>query len=88
MDVRENDEWTASHAPDAVPLPLAYVRDAVSRFGGQQVLAMCRSGRSAKATEILAAAGIDVRNVAGGMTAWAEAGLPVVRDDGAAGAVA
>ena len=89
VDVRENDEWTAGHAPDGVHLPLAYVRDAVSRFDGQQVLAVCRSGRrSTKATEILAAAGIDVRNVAGGMAAWAEAGLPVVRDDGAAGAVA
>jgi len=89
VDVRENDEWTAGHAPGAVHLLLAEVSDGASRFDGQQVLAVCRSGRrSAKATEILAAAGIDVRNVAGGMAAWAEAGLPVVREDGAAGTVA
>ncbi|MGI8806884.1 MAG: rhodanese-like domain-containing protein [Acidimicrobiales bacterium] len=89
LDVREDDEWAAGHAPEAVHVPLAEVSDAASRFDGRQVLSVCRSGgRSAKAAEILAAAGIDVRNVAGGMTAWAEAGLPVVRDDGTAGTVA
>jgi len=89
LDVREDDEWAAGHAPEAVHVPLADVSDAASRFDGQQVLAVCRSGgRSTKAAEVLAAAGIDVRNVAGRMTAWAEAGLPVVRDDGTAGTVA
>jgi len=89
LDVREDDEWAAGHAPGAVHVPLAQVGDATSRFDGQQVLAVCRSGgRSGKAAEVLAGAGIDVRNVAGGMTAWAESGLPVVRDDGSPGAVA
>jgi len=89
LDVREDDEWAAGHAPEAVHVPLADVSDAAARFDGKQVLAVCRSGgRSAKAAEVLAAAGIDVRSVAGGMTAWAEAGLPVVRDDGTAGTVA
>lgn len=89
LDVRKDDEWAAGHAPEAVHVPLADVSAAASRFDGQQVLAVCRSGgRSAKAAEVLAEAGIDVRNVAGGMTAWAEAGLPVVRDDGTTGTVA
>ncbi len=30
----------------------------------------------------------DVRNLAGGMTAWAAAGLPVVRGDGTPGEIA
>lgn len=89
LDVREDDEWAAGHPPDAVHLPLARVGDDVSRFTGQEVLAVCRSGgRSATAAETLALAGIKVRNVAGGMTAWAAVGLPVVREDGAPGAVA
>jgi len=89
LDVREVDEWAAGHAPDAIHVPLAGVSDAASRFAGQEVLAICRSGgRSATAAETLAQAEVKVRNVAGGMTAWAEAGLPVVRDDGAPGAVA
>ena len=89
VDVREGDEWAAGHAPGAVHVPLGEVSNAASRFDGQQVLTVCRSGgRSAKAAEILVAVGVNVRDVAGGMTAWAEAGLPVVRDDGAVGAVA
>ena len=68
VDVREGDERSAGYAPEAVHVPLAEVGDAVSRFDGLQVLAVCRSGgRSAKAAETLAAAGVDVRNVAGGM---------------------
>jgi len=89
VDVREGVEWAAGHAPEALHVPLGEVSGAAARFDGQQVLAVCRSGgRSAKAAEILATAGVDVRNVAGGMTAWVEAGLPVVRDDGSTGAVA
>jgi rhodanese-related sulfurtransferase len=88
LDVREPDEWAAGHAPDAIHVPLAEVETTAARFAGQEVLAVCRSGgRSAKAAETLAQAGIEVRNVAGGMTAWAAAGLPVMRDDGAPGAV-
>jgi rhodanese-related sulfurtransferase len=61
----------------------------VHRFADAEVMAVCRSGgRSAKAAEALAAEGVKVRNVAGGMTAWMSAGLPVVRDDGTPGTVA
>ena len=88
LDVREDDEWAAGHAPDAVHVPLARVGDTAARFAGQDVLTVCRSGgRSAEAAETLAQAGITVRNVAGGMTSWAAAGLPVACDDGAPGAV-
>lgn len=89
LDVREPDEWAAGHAPGAIHIPLAEVGATAARFEGREVLAVCRSGgRSAKAAETLAQAGIEVRNVAGGMTAWAAAGLPVMRDDGTPGAVA
>lgn len=88
VDVREDDEWIAGHAPDAVHVPLGGVGEAVSRFMGREVLMVCRSGaRSGRAAETLGAAGVDVRNVSGGMSAWASAGLPVVRDDGSPGRV-
>ena len=89
LDVREDQEWAAGHAPEAVHVRLADVHGVVSRFAGRPVLAVCRSGsRSTKAAQRLAAAGIEVRNVAGGMASWAAAGLPVVRDDGSPGGVA
>ena len=88
LDVREVDEWTAGHAPHAVHVPLGRVGEAASRFARQEVLTVCRSGaRSARAAKILAAAGVGVHSVAGGMSAWASAGLPVVRDDGSPGRV-
>jgi hypothetical protein len=33
VDVREDDEWAAGHAPEAVHIPLAEVSDAASRTG-------------------------------------------------------
>jgi rhodanese-related sulfurtransferase len=88
LDVREDDEWAEGHAPDAIHVPLARVGGAAGRFAGQAVLTVCRSGtRSGRAAKTLAAAGVDVRNVAGGMSAWASAGLPVVRDDASPGRV-
>lgn len=90
LDVREDDEWAAGHAPNAVHLPL-------SRLGAeyaekipadQRVLCICKvGGRSAQATAALLGAGFDIVNVAGGMKAWEAAGFPVVCDDGTAGAV-
>ncbi len=88
VDVREDDEWEAGHAPDAEHLPLGAVNEGSTSFAGRDVLTVCRSGgRSAKAAKALASAGIEVRNVAGGMSAWAAAGLPVVRGDGGPGTV-
>ena len=88
IDVREPGEWAAGHAPQAYPLPLDRVApDTVPE--APRLLAVCRSGnRSGKAADLLAAAGVPVHNIAGGMNAWSEAGLPVVTDDGRPGSVA
>ena len=89
LDVRESGEWAAGHAPGAVHVPLSKLSASSSRFADQAVLTVCRSGaRSTKAAKALAQSGIKVRNVAGGMSSWAAAGLPVVRDDGGPGVVA
>lgn len=89
LDVREPEEWAVGHAPGAVHLPLGQIDQAPELVDGKEVFAICRSGRrSLEATRHLKAVGIEARNVAGGMQAWATAGLPVVRDDGREGAVA
>jgi rhodanese-related sulfurtransferase len=87
LDVREPDEWAAGHASGAVHMPLGDLRPGdVPR--DRVVVAVCRSGgRSGKAAVVLAGAGVDVRNMAGGMNAWAAATLPVTRDDGQPGTV-
>jgi rhodanese-related sulfurtransferase len=87
LDVREPDEWAAGHAPGAVHMPLGRLRpDQLPP--GVPVIAVCRSGnRSGTAAGALAAAGVDVRNMAGGMRLWARQGLPVVRADGSPGTI-
>jgi rhodanese-related sulfurtransferase len=88
LDVREPEEWAAGHAPQAVHLPLGRLAPAAVPQG-RPVIAVCRSGnRSGKAADTLAAAGVRVHNLAGGMKAWARAGLPVITDDGKPGTVA
>lgn len=90
LDVREDDEWAAGHAPNALHLPISRLgaEYAAALPSGQRILAVCKvGGRSAQATAVLAQAGYDVINVAGGMKAWEAAGLPVVTDDGSPGAV-
>ncbi|MGW3730224.1 rhodanese-like domain-containing protein, partial [Streptomyces sp. NPDC000851] len=73
------------HAPGAVPAPLSGLAaggELPQRAQGRPVVVICRSGRrSREAADLLAARGVHAADVAGGMRAWAEAGLPVVRDE-------
>jgi len=90
LDVREPDEWTAGHAPSARWIPMG---DLVARQAelptDRDIVVVCRVGsRSARVAAALRRAGYDAANLAGGMQAWAEAGLPVVTDSGDAGVVA
>lgn len=90
LDVREDSEWRAGHAPGARHIPLrrlpARMKDLPPR---RTVITVCRSGhRSAQAAALLAREGRDVVNLSGGMHAWARAGLPVVAGGGDPGRVA
>jgi rhodanese-related sulfurtransferase len=88
LDVREDDEWATGHAPGAVHLALSRLHP--DRLPpAETYLVICRSGnRSGRVVAALTTAGIQARNVAGGMLAWAADGLPVIRTDGRPGAVA
>lgn len=87
LDVREDDEWTSGHAPQAIHLALGTL-DPETVPRDRPVIAVCRSGnRSGNAAQALAAVGYDVRNLTGGMNAWAAAGLPLVGSDGKPGEV-
>jgi rhodanese-related sulfurtransferase len=79
LDVREQSEWRAGHAPAARHLPLAEVPDRVAELReATLVVCVCRSGaRSRRATEFLREEGVAAVNLAGGMTAWAQIGLPL-----------
>ena len=79
VDVREQNEWDAGHAPGAVHLPLGELTARVNELPQGRLLIVCHlGGRSARATEWLNGAGFDAVNLDGGMVDWARAGLPVV----------
>jgi rhodanese-related sulfurtransferase len=83
LDVRQPDEFAAGHVPGAVLIPLGELGTRAAEVPTDKpVYVICRSGRrSQEASEILTGLGFkDVRNVEGGVLAWAEAGYELVKE--------
>jgi rhodanese-related sulfurtransferase len=84
LDVREPDEHAEAHIPGDQLLPLT---EFAERYEGElpkerEIVVYCRSGRrSAQVVNFLLAQGYQAINVAGGIIAWREAGLPIVSDE-------
>lgn len=94
IDVRESAEFDTGHIPDAINIPrgvlefqveahpaVANVRDPALAQKSQPLLVYCRTGgRAALSVLNLQRMGFtDVRSISGGITAWSDAGLPVVQ---------
>ena len=90
VDVREQAEWDAGHAPQAIHVPLSSLATAsLPDYRGRRVLAICRSGnRSKQAVTLLAPRGCDAYSVDGGMNGWQAVGGRVVTSTGTAGRIA
>jgi len=89
LDVRENHEWEAGHAPAAHHIPLGELGARQHELPeDRQLLVICLvGGRSRMVAQALIEANYPAANVAGGMAAWQADGGPVVRDDGTPGAI-
>ena len=75
IDVREPHEWEIAHIDGARLIPLGQLPDRLGELDGHaEIVTQCHKGsRSMKALEILRGAGFGkVRNLAGGIDAWAE----------------
>jgi rhodanese-related sulfurtransferase len=84
LDVREPDEFNGGHIEGAVNIPirvLAKNLDKLPQDKNTQVVVVCRSGiRAAYGTMTLKLFGYtNVKDLAGGMLAWQNDGLPVVK---------
>ena len=87
LDVREHDEWAEGHMVGATHVPLGEL-DPRAIPTDVSVVAVCRSGnRSSTAAAALLETGHEVVNMAGGMKAWQQAGLPVTTDAGKPGTI-
>lgn len=84
LDVREDNEWTVGHIPNARHIPLGKLSARVSeleKFKDKAIVVNCRSGhRSARACAMLKKSGFEnVHNLAGGIIAWEQASLPITK---------
>jgi len=84
LDVRENSEYADGHIAKAKHIPLGQLNKRLSELDkhkGKPIVAVCRTGsRSGHACGILRKAGFEnVSNLAGGISAWEQAGLPKER---------
>lgn len=82
IDVREPDEFAAGHIAGAHNHPLStFDPAALPPAGGKRLVLQCAGGkRSGLALDRCAQAGAAVdTHLEGGLAAWKEAGLPVVR---------
>jgi rhodanese-related sulfurtransferase len=82
LDVRETNEWSSGHIPNARHVALGQLQKHMSeleKFKDKPVIVCCASGnRSSSACGTLKRAGFErVFNLSGGIGAWTGAGLPV-----------
>ncbi len=89
LDVREDHEWAAGHAPEATHIPMSRIADRAADLPADKtIVCVCHVGaRSAAVASALNRAGWTALNLTGGMEAWAAAGLPVVDHEGHSGVV-
>lgn len=83
LDVRATGEFDAGHLPNARNIPLAELAQRVGELpAGRPVIVCCNTGMtSAKGAAALRKAGREeVFNLDGGLNAWCQAGLPVVKN--------
>lgn len=84
LDVRDDAEFAAGHIVDAKHIPFAQLADRLkelAKYKDKPVLVNCQRGaRAAKACDILRKAEFkQVHNLQGGLNAWLEAKLPIVK---------
>jgi rhodanese-related sulfurtransferase len=82
VDVRETGEWSTGHIPNARHIALGQLAGHISeleKVKEKPIIVCCASGnRSSSACTTLTKAGFArVYNLAGGIGAWRDAGLPV-----------
>jgi rhodanese-related sulfurtransferase len=76
IDVREDDEWAEIHLDVAEHRPLGALEPA-SVPADRPILIICRSGRRSGLAADRLAQTHDVTNIAGGLQAWSDQGLPL-----------
>jgi rhodanese-related sulfurtransferase len=89
VDVRTSAEWKAGHVKGARHMPLTKLAAGIATLPSDRpIILACRSGhRSARATAMVRARGLQGINLVGGLAGWARAGGELVASGGRPGRV-
>lgn len=84
VDVRETAEWSTGHIQNSRHIALGHLGKHLSeidKFKEKPIIVVCaRGNRSSSACGVLKRAGFQqIYNLTGGVNAWSEAGLPMVK---------
>lgn len=84
VDVRETREWDEGRIAGARHVEMDQLAQEAGTLAGEPpVVFYCRTGaRSGVANEAFRASGVTTYNLAGGLVAWVEDGLPLEPEDG------
>jgi rhodanese-related sulfurtransferase len=84
IDVRRDHEWDAGRLAGAQHIEMNDLSSHAERIPKDRTIVFyCRSGnRSGMAAQAFREAGWDAHNLAGGIIAWVDAGLPLDPEDG------
>jgi rhodanese-related sulfurtransferase len=87
IDVRQPDDWERARVPGAVHIVLEEITARAGEVPREGVVVFaCRGGnRSAMVADAFRTDGYDAYNMAGGVRAWEQAGLPLEGDEGTVG---
>ncbi len=83
LDLRSDESFLSGHIVDAISLPVAQLQEKtkkIEKFKSQPIVLVCASGvESARAATILAQKGFNPYILSGGMRAWREANMPIIK---------
>ena len=80
IDVRTSAEWKQGRAVGATHMPPQKLDRQLAQLKDDTVLVICRSGsRSGRTAAMLRRAGVDAKNVRGGLNSWQRHQLPTTR---------
>lgn len=84
VDVRENNEYSQGHIINSLHIPLSSLKTRMNdleKYKAKKIIVACRSGsRSSQACATLKKEGFEqVFNLGGGVMAWENANLPLVK---------
>ena len=83
IDTRPGDTFSKGHIVDAISSPIQDLKDPIKKmekYRAKPIALVCETGLgSQKVAALLKKAGYNVYSLKGGMRAWQDAGMPIVK---------